>query len=65
MKLGKPDKVVETQFKRAQDLARKQGAMTFEIRAAMDLARLWNEQGRSKEALSILQESYALIRLTC
>jgi predicted ATPase/DNA-binding winged helix-turn-helix (wHTH) protein len=32
------------------DLARRQGALTFELRATMSLARLWRDQGQSNQA---------------
>ena len=56
--LGQPADSAEQEFKKALDLARKQGAGTFEIRAAMDLARLWHEQGKSGQAERILQECH-------
>jgi predicted ATPase len=39
--------------------ARGQQARTLELRAASDLAALWNDQGRRKEALDLLAPVYA------
>lgn len=36
------------------DIARQQGGKLWELRAAIDLARLWQEQGRIYEAIAIL-----------
>ena len=49
----------EALFQRALDVARAQDARTYELRAAMSLARLWREQGRSAEAHSLLAPIYA------
>ncbi|MFT7592779.1 MAG: putative ATPase/class 3 adenylate cyclase [Paracoccaceae bacterium] len=38
----------------ALDIARQQGAKLWELRAAIDLARLWQEQGRIHEATALL-----------
>jgi class 3 adenylate cyclase/predicted ATPase/ABC-type transport system involved in cytochrome c biogenesis ATPase subunit len=38
----------------ALDVARQQGAKIWELRAAIDLARLWQEQGRTEEAIALL-----------
>jgi len=56
--LGASDDEIERQFRKARNLSRKQGAKTFEIRAAMDLARLWHRQGHTKKAHNLLKESY-------
>ena len=56
--LGKPDEIVEHQYKKAFDLARKQEGRTFEIRAAMDLALLWDQKGQGKKAHTLLKNSY-------
>ena len=56
--LGKPDEIVEHQYKTACDQTRKQEARTFEIRAAMDLALLWNQKGQGKKARTLLKNSY-------
>ena len=45
-------------FLRAIDVARKQSAKSFELRATTSLARLLNEQGRSDEARTMLAEIY-------
>jgi predicted ATPase len=45
----------EDYFQRARDWARRQGALSWELRAAMTLARLLHDQGRSTEALELLQ----------
>jgi adenylate cyclase len=37
-------------FNRAVDIAHQQGAITWELRAATSLARLWVEQGRTPDA---------------
>ena len=44
---GDPDSAkAEAYFERALAIARKQQAKSFELRAAMSLARLWRDQGR-------------------
>ena len=48
----------ETHFRQALDLAHRQGALSWELRAAMSLARLWRDQGRSAEGLALLKRVY-------
>jgi class 3 adenylate cyclase/predicted ATPase len=43
-----------TCFQRALDIARQQQAKSWELRAAMSLARLWRDQGRPGEAHDLL-----------
>ncbi len=49
---------VEATLHKAIALARRQSAKTFELRAAMDLARLWQSQGKAKEARDLLAPLY-------
>ena len=46
-------------FRRSLDFARRQGALSWELRTAMSLARLWRDQGRNKEARELLTSVYA------
>src|SRR5262249_45506310 len=48
----------ETCFHQALDLARRQGAKGYELRAAMSLARLWQQQGQRTAAHQLLAEVY-------
>ena len=48
----------EDHFRQALDLARRQGALSWELRAVTSLARLLRDQGRSTEALALLQPVY-------
>jgi predicted ATPase len=48
----------DTFFEQAMDLARRQGALSWELRAATSLARLWHGQNRRSEALALLQPVY-------
>jgi predicted ATPase len=41
-------------FQEALDIARQQGAKSLELRAAMSLSRLWQQQGKRTEALQLL-----------
>jgi predicted ATPase/DNA-binding winged helix-turn-helix (wHTH) protein len=45
-------------FRQALEWARRQGVLSWELRAAMSLARLRREQGRSAEAIALLQPVY-------
>jgi hypothetical protein len=45
----------EDHFWQALDSARRQGALSWELRAATSLARLWHGQNRRAEALAMLQ----------
>ncbi len=45
----------EANLNTAIEVAIQQGAKLWELRAAIDLARLWQAQGRIEEAVSILQ----------
>jgi len=56
--LGEPDAIVEQNLQQALSVSRKQSAKTFELRAACDLARLWQRQGKGKEAKALLQGVY-------
>ena len=46
--------VAEEDFRRSLELARGQGALAWELRAATSLARLWQRQGRPAEARKLL-----------
>ena len=48
----------EDHFRQALDWARRQGALSWELRAATSLARLWYDQGRPTEAMALLQPVY-------
>jgi predicted ATPase len=48
----------ETQFRRSLDLAHQQGALSWELRAATSLARLWQDQGRMCDAHDLLASVY-------
>jgi predicted ATPase len=48
----------EDHFRQALDLARQQGALSWELRAATSLARLWRDQARSQEAHELLAPVY-------
>jgi predicted ATPase len=49
---------VEECFRQALDVAHLQQAKSLELRAAMSLSRLWQQQGRRAEAHQILAEIY-------
>jgi predicted ATPase/DNA-binding winged helix-turn-helix (wHTH) protein len=48
----------EDHFRRALEGARGQGALSWELQAAMSLARLLRDQGRSADALMVLRPVY-------
>jgi predicted ATPase len=45
-------------FLKAIDVARRQSAKSLELRAALSLSRLWQEQGKRQEAHQMLAEIY-------
>ena len=48
----------EAYFERALAVARQQRAKSWELRAAMSMARLWRDQGRTQQALELLAPIY-------
>jgi predicted ATPase len=48
----------ENDFRQALDWARRQGALSWELRAATSLARLLRDQERRAEAPALLQSVY-------
>jgi predicted ATPase len=48
----------EGYFRQSLDWAQQQGALSWELRAATSLARLLREQGRSDDAMTVLQPVY-------
>jgi predicted ATPase len=60
-KLQSPSAVVkkaEDLFRQALEMARRQDALSWELRAATSLARLLRDQGRSAAAIACLQPVY-------
>jgi predicted ATPase len=49
----------EAHFERALAVARKQGAKSLELRAAMSMAGLWRGEGKRSEARDLLAPVYA------
>jgi predicted ATPase len=45
-------------FERALTIARKQRAKSWELRAAISMARLWRDQGKRQQASSLLTAIY-------
>jgi len=53
-----PQAEAETWLQRALDVARHQQAKSLELRAAMSLARLWQQQAKRVEAYELLAPIY-------
>jgi predicted ATPase len=53
-----PPAEAEAWLQRALDVARRQEAKSLELRAAMSLSRLWQQQGRQAEARALLAPVY-------
>jgi predicted ATPase len=45
-------------FEKAIESARRQGSRSFELRAAVSLARFWRNQDRKQEARRLFEEVY-------
>jgi predicted ATPase len=59
LKSPKPDAAkAEAYFARALAVARQQQAKSWELRAAMSMARLWRDQGKRDEARDLLAPLY-------
>jgi len=59
LKSPEPDAAkAETYFERALAIARKQQAKSWELRAAMSMARLWRDQGKPQQACELLAPVY-------
>ena len=48
----------EAYFERALAVARQQQAKSWELRAAMSMARLWRDQGKPQQARELLAPVY-------
>jgi len=55
---GTPQAEAEAWLQRALDVARRQEAKALELRAAMSLSRLWQQQGKQAEARALLASVY-------
>ena len=58
MQQGQEVGEAEECFRQALDAARRQQAKSLELRAAMSLSRLWQQQGKQKEARQMLADIY-------
>jgi predicted ATPase len=55
---GTPQAEAQAWLQRALDVARRQEAKSLELRAAMSLSRLWQQQGKRAEARALLTPIY-------
>jgi class 3 adenylate cyclase/predicted ATPase len=55
---GTSQEEAEAWLQRALDVARRQEAKSLELRAAMSLSRLWQQQGKRQEAYDLLAPIY-------
>ena len=55
---GTPQAEAEACFQQALDVARRQEAKSLELRAALSLSRLWQQQGKRAEARELLAPVY-------
>jgi predicted ATPase len=59
LRRASPTEEVEACFHQALDIARRQQAKSLELRAAMSLARLWQQQGKRTAACELLAPIYS------
>ncbi len=52
------EKEAEGCFRKAIEIAQQQQAKSLELRATMSLARLWQKQGKHKDARKMLAQVY-------
>src|SRR5262249_36145002 len=52
------ERQAEICFQQALDIAKRQGAKSWELRTAMSLSRLWQRQGKRAEAHDLLAPVY-------
>ena len=57
-KIRNPQSEAEACFRHAVDSARRQGAKSWELSAALSLSRLWRAQGKHDDARTLLAEIY-------
>ena len=50
--------MAEDHFRRAIDRSRQQGALSWELRAATSMARIWRDQGKPQQARELLAPVY-------
>ena len=55
---GNPQSEAEACFQKAIEIAQRQQAKSLELRATMSLARLWQQQGKQREAHQLLSKIY-------
>jgi predicted ATPase len=55
---GREQHEAERCFQQALDVSRQQQAKSLELRAAMSLARLWQQQGNDAQARALLAPIY-------
>ena len=55
---GKNEAEAEASLSQALDIARRQSAKSYELRAAVSLSRLWQKQGKREQARELLSEIY-------
>ncbi len=53
-----PSVAAETNFQQALAIARRQQAKSLELRVAISLAHLWQQQGKREQARPLLEEVY-------
>ena len=59
LQLAQGDEVgAEASLKRALEISRRQHARSWELRAAVDLAQLWQKQGRIAESREVVKPIY-------
>jgi predicted ATPase len=54
----KAEETSEAYFRQALEVARQQQAKSLELRAAVSLSRLWQQQGKRDAARQLLREVY-------
>jgi predicted ATPase len=56
---GEPESRAEECFEQALTISRRRQYKSWELRAAMSLGRLWQQQGKRREARELLKEIHS------
>ena len=58
MRSNSSESSAQASFERALAVAREQNAKSWELRAAMSMARLWRDQGHRQQAYDVLAPTF-------